>query len=175
EPNCVYAYSASHITRIDLNESPGPRGAVLNVHKRKQIEKDIIAKVLEEKMEVDKRSEKQAKRKRKQSVGSQINGQAAMDVDADADAPSIGDQAEALANDVDELYKGKDWESTVVARFREAGIDADSPNNFRMTQRYQNLMHASFIDRNTMVVIERPWIDVAATLPSAYHRHKYGA
>ncbi|KAJ2411808.1 U3 small nucleolar RNA-associated protein [Coemansia sp. RSA 2530] len=175
EPNCVYAYSASHITRIDLDESPGPRGAVLNVHKRKQIEKDIIAKVLEEKMEVDKRSEKQAKRKRKQSVGSQINGQAAMDVDADADAPSIGDQAEALANDVDELYKGKDWESTVVARFREAGIDADSPNNFRMTQRYQNLMHASFIDRNTMVVIERPWIDVAATLPSAYHRHKYGA
>ncbi|KAJ2736369.1 U3 small nucleolar RNA-associated protein [Coemansia sp. BCRC 34962] len=181
EPSCVYAYSASHITRIDLDMPPGPRGAVLNVHKRKQIEERIIAKVLEEKGEVDRRSEKQAKRKRKQSVGAQINGHAVMDVDRDADAPSMGDKAEAAANgagedvDADEPYKGKDWESTVVARLREAGIDADSPNNFRMTQRYQNLMHASFIDRNTMVVIERPWIDVAVTLPSAYHRHKYGA
>ncbi|KAJ2824688.1 U3 small nucleolar RNA-associated protein [Coemansia furcata] len=179
EPDCVYAYSASHITRIDLTLPPGPKRAVLNVHKRKQIEHEIIAKVVEEKEEADRRSEKQAKRKRRQSVGAQINGHAVMDVDKDLDTPSIGDKAEAAVNgdddDVDEPYKGKDWESTVIARLREAGINAESPHNFRMTQRYQNLMHASFIDKNTMVVIERPWIDVAATLPSAYHRHKYGA
>ncbi|KAJ2098605.1 U3 small nucleolar RNA-associated protein [Coemansia sp. S100] len=179
EPDCVYAYSASHITRVDLTLPPGPKRAVLNVHKRKQIEHEIIAKVVEEKEEADRRSEKQAKRKRKQSVGAQINGHSVMDVDREPDTPSIGDKAEAAVNDddvdADEPYKGKDWESTVIARLREAGINAESPHNFRMTQRYQNLMHASFIDKNTMVVIERPWIDVAATLPSAYHRHKYGA
>ncbi|KAJ2901652.1 U3 small nucleolar RNA-associated protein, partial [Coemansia aciculifera] len=194
EPDCVYAYSASHITRIDFTLPPGPKRAVLNVHKRKQIEHAIIAKVVEEKEEADRRSEKQAKRKRRQSVGAQINGghHAVMDVDDDDNddeeeeddesLPSIGEKASlvAAANgrnepDADEPYKGKDWESTVIARLREAGINAESPHNFRMTQRYQNLMHASFIDKNTMVVIERPWIDVAATLPSAYHRHKYGA
>ncbi|KAJ2336188.1 U3 small nucleolar RNA-associated protein [Coemansia sp. RSA 2681] len=182
EPECVYAYSASHITRVDLTLPPGPKRAVLNVHKRKQIEHEIIAKVVEEKEEADRRSEKQARRKRRQSVGAQINGHAVMDVDKEVDdTPSIGEKADAINGDdcddadADELYKGKDWESTVIARLREAGINAESPHNFRMTQRYQNLMHASFIDKNTMVVIERPWIDVAATLPSAYHRHKYGA
>ncbi|KAJ2006425.1 U3 small nucleolar RNA-associated protein [Coemansia thaxteri] len=196
EPDCIYAWSASHITRVDLTLPPGPKRAVLNVHKRKQIEHEIIAKVVEEKEEADRRSEKQAKRKRRQSSGGQINGHVVVEEDKESDAPSIAEKADAAAaekadaaaaekaaaadeeddgSESDEPYKGKDWESTVIARLREAGINAEKPHNFRMTQRYQNLMHASFIDANTMVVVERPWIDVAATLPSAYHRHKYGA
>ncbi|KAI9477414.1 WD40-repeat-containing domain protein [Coemansia mojavensis] len=93
EPNCIYVYATNHITRIDLTLAPGSHSAVLNIHKRKQIEQDIIAK----------------------------------------------------------------------------------PHNFRMTERYQNLMHASFIDANTMVVLERPWTDVSSALPAAFHRHKYGS
>ncbi|KAJ1963957.1 U3 small nucleolar RNA-associated protein [Dipsacomyces acuminosporus] len=168
EPDCLYLWAPSHITRVDLTVPPGPADSVINVHKRKQIEQEIIEKVVEEKEEAERRSERQlSKRNRKQRVGGDINGNSTLDVKTDASSA-------ATANDQGEPgVVSKDWEATIIARLREAGINVEEPHNFRMTQRYQNLMHAAFVGSNTMVVVERPWIDVASSLPSAYHRHKY--
>ncbi|KAJ2152518.1 U3 small nucleolar RNA-associated protein, partial [Coemansia sp. RSA 353] len=167
EPDCIYTFATNHITRIDLTLAPGSQSAVLNIHKRKQIEQDIIAKVVEEKeRETSERLSEQSqyKRKRKQSVSES----ARMDVDdAASDVASVVSEAASVRS------QGKDWEGTIVARLREAGINVAEPHNFRMTERYQNLMHASFVDANTMVVLERPWIDVASALPAAFHRHKF--
>ncbi|KAI8324771.1 WD40 repeat-like protein [Martensiomyces pterosporus] len=169
ERDCVYIWAANHVTRVDLTAPPGPISAVLNVHKRKQIEQEIIEKVVEEKEEAERRSEKQlSKRKRKQRVGATAGSDADAGMDVDAAAKDSQGAPDCSGN------AGKDWEATIIARLREAGINVAEPHNFRMTQRYQNLMHAEFLDNSTMVVIERPWIDVASALPSAYHRHKYG-
>lgn len=157
EPECVYAWAVNHITRIDLTQPPGPKRAVLNIHKRKQIEHKIIEQVVGEKEEADRRLIKHSKKRK--------GNHRATD--------SISSSTSSLATL--EEGGGKDWETTVVARLREAGINVEETHNFRMTQRYQALMHASFVDANTMVIVVRPWIDVAATLPPAYHRHKYGA
>ncbi|KAJ1942452.1 U3 small nucleolar RNA-associated protein [Linderina macrospora] len=152
EPDCVYAWAENHITRIDLSQAPGPRETLLNIHKRKQIEHEIIEKVVEEKDVARRRLERQlAKRASKQQNASL--------------EPSMQERAARLE---------KDWEETVVARLREAGIDVRQPNNFRMTQRYQGLMAADFAADDAMVVVERPWIDVAASLPPAYHRRRFG-
>ncbi|KAJ1735282.1 U3 small nucleolar RNA-associated protein [Coemansia biformis] len=185
EPDCVYVYATSHITRIDLTQAPGPDTAVLNIHKRKQIEQDIIEKVIEEKEASERRTERQlSKRKRKQHVAGRASDEH-MDVDgvangngvASSDAASVADSedlASIASGAAEAAGHGKDWEATIVARLREAGINVAEPHNFRMTQRYQNLMHAAFVGGDTMVVVERPWIDVASALPAAFHRHKYG-
>ncbi|KAJ2162362.1 U3 small nucleolar RNA-associated protein [Coemansia sp. RSA 552] len=153
EPSCIYAYAADHVTRIDLDLPPGPARAVLNVHKRKQIERDVIDRVVEEKDACDRRLARRQRRRAEQSDQS--------------------DQAE-LSDHPKQTSQARDWEATIVARLREAGINVAQPNNFQMTQRYQSLMHAAFTGNDTLVVVERPWIDVAAALPAAYHRHKYG-
>ncbi|KAI7826470.1 WD40-repeat-containing domain protein [Kickxella alabastrina] len=173
EVNIVYAWAAGHITRIDLSIPPGPKRAVLNIHKRKDIEKDILTRFLDEKQAADKRSARhiiKRKKKEEESVDGSVNGSARMDIVVE----SKDARAEDSVVEVD-WTKSKDWASTYAARLREAGINVNVPHNFRMTQRYQHLMHVSFIDNDTMVVIERPWIDVASVLPLAYHRHKYGA
>ncbi|KAJ2364361.1 U3 small nucleolar RNA-associated protein, partial [Coemansia sp. RSA 2610] len=174
EPNCVYTFATNHITRIDLTLAPGSQAAVLNIHKRKKIEQDIIAKVVEEKeRETSERlsEQHQSKRKRKQHVPGGDNG-ARMDVDGDeASAADSEEVASVVSEAASVRSQGKDWEGTIVARLREAGINVAEPHNFRMTERYQNLMHAAFVDANTMVVLERPWIDVSSALPAAFHRH----
>ncbi|KAJ2844275.1 U3 small nucleolar RNA-associated protein [Coemansia erecta] len=195
EPSCVYLWAATHITRVDFSQPPGSARAVLNVHKRKMIEQSIIEKVVEEKEACERRSERhEQKRMKKQLVGSdQTNGgDASMDVDGEtasnadtektivAESPNAKGQNRSSSGNSNGSgsnssgSNSRDWESTIIARLREAGIDVSEPHNFRMTQRYQSLMHASFIDTNTLAVVERPWVDVANALPSAYHRHKYG-
>ncbi|KAJ2768403.1 U3 small nucleolar RNA-associated protein [Coemansia nantahalensis] len=177
EPDCVYVYAMNHITRVDLTQAPGPDTAVLNVHKRKQIEQEIIGKVIEEREASERRSERQlSKRKRKQHVAGRTSD-AHMDVDSsvNGDAASIADSEDVSSVASEVAGRSKDWESTIVARLREAGINVAEPHNFRMTQRYQNLMYASFVDSDTMVVVERPWTDVASALPAAFHRHRFGS
>ncbi|KAJ1752993.1 U3 small nucleolar RNA-associated protein [Coemansia sp. RSA 989] len=179
EPNCIYVYATNHITRIDLTLAPGSHSAVLNIHKRKQIEQDIIAKVVEEKeRETSERLSEwsQSKRKKQQHRNTSADNSARMDIDGDAaSAADSEDMDSTISESVSVRSQGKDWEGTIVARLREAGINVAEPHNFRMTERYQNLMHASFIDANTMVVLERPWTDVSSALPAAFHRHKYGS
>ncbi|KAI9502938.1 WD40-repeat-containing domain protein [Coemansia spiralis] len=180
EPTCVYLWAANHITRVDLSLPPGSAKAVLNVHKRKQIEQSIIEQVVEERAACEKRSERhEQKRMKKQLVGGggsseHANGDHSMDVDGETNSNADTEKTVVSEAATDMTNQSKDWEGTIIARLREAGIDVAEPHNFRMTQRYQSLMHTSFIDTNTMVVVERPWIDVASALPSAYHRHKYG-
>ncbi|KAJ2856577.1 U3 small nucleolar RNA-associated protein [Coemansia erecta] len=173
EPSVVYTWATNHITRIDLAMGPGPKRSVLNIHKRKHIETEILKEVHEEKEQADRRFEQLTiKRKKRESISAPpVDGDArdsAMEVESEAGGASM----EELAAEKD-WSLNNDWSLTYVARLREAGINFDEPHNFRMTQRYQSLMHASFIDDNTMVVIERPWIDVASMLPLAYNRHRF--
>lgn len=46
---------------------------------------------------------------------------------------------------------------------------------FKMITHYRPILCADFLAPGELVVVERPLIDVLATLPPAYFRHKYGA
>ncbi|KAK0465326.1 WD40-repeat-containing domain protein [Desarmillaria tabescens] len=47
--------------------------------------------------------------------------------------------------------------------------------DFKMITHFRPILHADFISPGELVVVERPLVDVLATLPPAYFRHKYGA
>lgn len=47
--------------------------------------------------------------------------------------------------------------------------------NFKMITHYRPILHVDFLAPGELVVVERPLVDVLATLPPAYFVHKYGA
>ncbi|KAJ7786079.1 quinon protein alcohol dehydrogenase-like superfamily [Mycena metata] len=46
--------------------------------------------------------------------------------------------------------------------------------NFKMVTHYRPILHVDFLAPGELVVVERPLVDVLATLPPAYFVHKYG-
>ncbi|KAF7339657.1 WD-REPEATS-REGION domain-containing protein [Mycena sanguinolenta] len=56
-------------------------------------------------------------------------------------------------------------------------IDAVSEDhaNFKMVTHYRPILFIDFLAPRELVVVERPLVDVLATLPPAYFAHKYGA
>ena len=49
-----------------------------------------------------------------------------------------------------------------------------SNENFRIVDRYRPILHLDFIDSNTMVVVERPWLQVMESFPGVLNRPRYG-
>ena len=49
------------------------------------------------------------------------------------------------------------------------------PNNFRMVTHYRPILHVDFLGPGELIVVERPLVDVLATLPPAYFKPRYGA
>ncbi|PBK77057.1 WD40 repeat-like protein [Armillaria solidipes] len=47
--------------------------------------------------------------------------------------------------------------------------------DFKMITHFRPILRADFISPGELVVVERPLVDVLATLPPAYFKHKYGA
>lgn len=47
--------------------------------------------------------------------------------------------------------------------------------DFKMITQYRPIMLCDFLGRDELVVVERPLVDVLATLPPAYYKAKYGA
>jgi len=53
-------------------------------------------------------------------------------------------------------------------------LEEQQPNNFKMITHYRPILHVDFLGPGELVVVERPLVDVLATLPPAYFKHKYG-
>lgn len=51
----------------------------------------------------------------------------------------------------------------------------EQDSNFKMVTHYRPLLHVDFLGPGELVVVERPLVDVLATLPPAYFKPKYGA
>jgi U3 small nucleolar RNA-associated protein 4 len=52
---------------------------------------------------------------------------------------------------------------------------SDDHANFKMITHYRPILFVDFLGPGELVVVERPLVDVLATLPPAYFVHKYGA
>ena len=51
---------------------------------------------------------------------------------------------------------------------------ADARPNFRGVRRYQPLLFCDFTEGGDLVVVERPWPEIARNFPQALHRPRYG-
>jgi len=51
---------------------------------------------------------------------------------------------------------------------------ADDPSNFRLQTKYKPVMFMEFVARDELVVVERPWQDVASHFPDTLWRPRYG-
>ncbi|KIY69643.1 WD40 repeat-like protein [Cylindrobasidium torrendii FP15055 ss-10] len=51
----------------------------------------------------------------------------------------------------------------------------DQTHEFKMITQYRPMLLADFIGSGELIVVERPLVDVLATLPPAYFKQKYGA
>lgn len=52
---------------------------------------------------------------------------------------------------------------------------AEEEKEFKMIMQYRPLLFVDYVAPGELIVVERPLVDVLATLPPAYFRHKYGA
>jgi U3 small nucleolar RNA-associated protein 4 len=57
----------------------------------------------------------------------------------------------------------------------DVSLDEQQSNNFKMVTQYRPILHVDFLGPGELVVVERPLVDVLATLPPAYFKPKYGA
>jgi U3 small nucleolar RNA-associated protein 4 len=65
-------------------------------------------------------------------------------------------------------------------RRREAAAAAEDAEerqwrDYKMVTQYRPILCCGFLDKDELVVVERPLVDVLLTLPPAYFKHKYGA
>lgn len=51
----------------------------------------------------------------------------------------------------------------------------EEQQDFKMITHYRPILYVDFLAAGELVVVERPLVDVLATLPPAYFKHKYGA
>ncbi|KAJ7225739.1 WD40-repeat-containing domain protein [Mycena pura] len=54
-------------------------------------------------------------------------------------------------------------------------IEPMTEDHVRMVTHYRPILHVDFLGPGELVVVERPLVDVLATLPPAYFAHKYGS
>ncbi|KAK7463831.1 U3 small nucleolar RNA-associated protein [Stygiomarasmius scandens] len=74
--------------------------------------------------------------------------------------------------------KGSNLTSTSKKRRRDHAKvtpQSEESKEFKMITHYRPLLFVDFFSPEEMVVVERPLVDVLATLPPAYFKHKYGA
>jgi len=55
-----------------------------------------------------------------------------------------------------------------------AAAQEEQDSNFKMVTHYRPILHVDFLGPGELLVVERPLIDVLATLPPAYFKPKYG-
>jgi U3 small nucleolar RNA-associated protein 4 len=48
------------------------------------------------------------------------------------------------------------------------------PRGFKVITQYRPNLFVGYIGAKELVIVERPLVDILATLPPAYFRHKYG-
>ncbi|KAF9100320.1 U3 small nucleolar RNA-associated protein [Mortierella sp. GBA35] len=70
-----------------------------------------------------------------------------------------------------EKKNGKQVRKVLTEEFlekREADV------NFQVLHKFQPLMFVDFVDDNSLVVVELPFIKILSSLPPSYYRHSYG-
>ncbi|KAG0338153.1 U3 small nucleolar RNA-associated protein [Podila humilis] len=143
--NTLLVWGASYICSVELDRGVGDREATLNVGKRKRIDRMIEERRKEQR-------DHRMRRYAKQGILS-------------TPLPSAGKS----------IVLERNGKKVVIATPQTTGEkSADEEVNFQLLHKFQNLLYIDFVDRDSMVAVELPFVKVLASLPPSYYRASYG-
>jgi len=145
--NTLLVWGATYICHVDLDQGVGDRNAILNVNKRKRVDraKDEILK---------QQHERRMKR------------YAALGIDP---MPEL-ESGKAVV-----VLKGKNGHKVLTAATNHTEEAEEKEEfNFQLLHKFQPLMFVEFVGENSLVAVELPFIKILSSLPPSYYRASYG-
>jgi len=142
----LIVWGANYMCHVDLDLGVGDRNAVLSIGKRKR----------DDRIKEEKRKQQRERRLMRYAE----NG-----------ALSVPDMEAGEVVVVLENKNGKKIRKVLTDDFlekREADV------NFQVLHKFQPLMFVDFLDDNSLVVVELPFVKILSTLPPSYYRASYG-
>ncbi|KAF9433718.1 U3 small nucleolar RNA-associated protein [Entomortierella beljakovae] len=143
--NTLLVWGANYMCHVDLEHGVGDRNAILNVGKRKRVD----------------RAQDQL---RKQQLERRMKKYAALGI---APMPEL-ESGKAVV--VLEGKKGRKILATSTNRLEEEKEEI----NFQLLHKFQPLMFVDFVGDNSLAVVELPFIKILSSLPPSYYRASYG-
>ncbi|KAF9190734.1 U3 small nucleolar RNA-associated protein [Haplosporangium sp. Z 767] len=145
--NTLLVWGANYICNVDLDQGVGDRNAILNVGKRKRID----------------RAQDQI---RKQQQERRMKKYAALGI---APMPELetGNAVVVLQG-----KKGRKVLTTTTKALQQE--EKEEEHNFQLLHKFQPLMFVDFVGDNSLVVVELPFIKILSSLPPSYYRASYG-
>ncbi|KAF9943961.1 U3 small nucleolar RNA-associated protein, partial [Modicella reniformis] len=144
--NTLLIWGATYLCHVDLDQGVGDRNAILNVSKRKRVDraKDEI---------------------RKQQLERRMKRYAALGIDP---MPEL-ESGKAVV-----VLDGKKGRQVLTAATNHLEEEKEEEFNFQLLHKFQPLMFVDFVGDNSLVVIELPFIKILSGLPPSYYRASYG-
>ncbi|KAG0252120.1 U3 small nucleolar RNA-associated protein [Mortierella polycephala] len=145
--NTLLVWGANYICNVDLDQGVGDRNAILNVGKRKRVD----------------RAQDQI---RKQQQERRMKKYAALGI---APMPELetGNAVVVLQG-----KKGRKVLTTTTKALQQE--EKEEEHNFQLLHKFQPLMFVDFVGDNSLVVVELPFIKILSSLPPSYYRASYG-
>ncbi|KAG0365918.1 WD40-repeat-containing domain protein [Gamsiella multidivaricata] len=144
--NTLLVWGATYICQVDLDQGVGDRNAILNVGKRKRVDraKDEI---------------------RKQQRERRMKKYAALGI---LPMPEL-ESGKAVV-----VLEGKKGRKVLAAATNHVEEEKEEEFNFQLLHKFQPLMFVDFVGDNSLVVVELPFIKILSSLPPSYYRASYG-
>ena len=145
--NTLLVWGATYICHVDLEKGAGDVDAILNVGKRKRVDK--AQEML-----------------RKQAQERRLKKYAALGIEP---MPEL-ETGKAVV-----VLNGNKSRKVVTAAAHEAGTQKEEEEaNFLLLHKFQPLLFVDFVGENSMVAVELPFVKILSTLPPSYYRASYG-
>ncbi|KAF9931218.1 U3 small nucleolar RNA-associated protein [Mortierella antarctica] len=144
--NTLLVWGANYLCHVDLDQGVGDRNAVLNVGKRKRVDRaqDEI---------------------RKQQRERRMKKYAALGI---LPMPELEADGKAVV-----VLEGKKGRKVLTTTTNHVG-EKEEEFNFQLLHKFQPLMFVDFVGDNSLVVVELPFIKILSSLPPSYYRASYG-
>ncbi|KAF9201809.1 U3 small nucleolar RNA-associated protein [Haplosporangium sp. Z 27] len=143
--NTLLVWGANYLCHVDLERGVGDRNAVLNVAKRKRVDRAQ-----------DELRKQQRERRMKKYADLGI-----------VPMPEL-ESGKAVV-----VLEGKKSRKVLAAATN--GLDEEKEeDNFQLLHKFKPLMFVDFIGDNSLVVVELPVIKIMSSLPPSYYRPSYG-
>ncbi|KAF9109281.1 U3 small nucleolar RNA-associated protein [Mortierella sp. AM989] len=144
--NTVLVWGANYICHVDLEQGVGDRNAILNVGKRKRVDRAQ-----------DQLRKQQHERRMKKYADLGI-----------VPMPEL-ESGKAVV-----VLEGKKGRKVLAASTNRLEEEKEEEINFQLLHKFQPLMFVDFIGDNSLVVVELPFIKILSSLPPSYYRASYG-
>ncbi|KAI1294060.1 U3 small nucleolar RNA-associated protein [Mortierella claussenii] len=144
--NTLMVWGANYLCHVDLEQGVGDRNAILNVGKRKRVDRaqDQLRK-----------QQRERRMKKYADLG-------------------IVPMPELQSGNAVVVLEGKKARKVYAASTNGLEEEKEEEFNFQLLHKFQPLMFVDFVGDNSLVVVELPFIKILSSLPPSYYRASYG-